>query len=314
VDFFSNISLPDAKYAFDVGKELFTLSVTGLTALAVLVAVLRISKVIEALKAFRDNSTRIWAMVSSIEDLKKIAPEMTQGLKALPEMTERLKALQGQVVAIQRNETDQALPALASEAATKTTSDDDWDAIKKPWAEARDQLERIIDEADGRRTRKYEGIARYSYADIITNLLADGLIDGPIAEPALAMNREFLALRPRVRPIDDNVKRNFTKWKSSFDRAVRNFKLPPPPSPLPQSSSPTPPPAGSNGQQHSCRRHIDVGPNRTARAHNRAVSMFDGVRILIPVLRQCLGALQDLDVVSDGERNASDHLVFRFCR
>jgi hypothetical protein len=254
LNFFSNITSSDAKYAFEVGKELFTLSVIGLTALAVLVAVLRISKVIEALKAFKDNSTRIWDMVKGIEDLKMIAPEMTERLKALPEMTERLKALQVQVVAIQRNATDEALPTLASKTATNETSDDDWDAIKKPWSDARDQLERIIDEADGRRTRKYENIARYSYADIIDNLLKDGLIDIAIAEPALAMNREFLALRPRTRPIDDNVKRNFTRWKKNFDRAVSTFKLPPPPSPLPQSPAPTPPP-GSNGQQQPTTPH-----------------------------------------------------------
>jgi hypothetical protein len=45
-----------ADIAFEVGKGIFTLSVTALTAFAVIVAVLRISKIIEAVKAFRDKA------------------------------------------------------------------------------------------------------------------------------------------------------------------------------------------------------------------------------------------------------------------
>jgi hypothetical protein len=249
VNFFSNLTSSDLKYGFEVGREFFGLSVVALTAFAIIAAVMRISKIIQALKAFKENRVSI-----TISDMRETVIKMEALIPQIETLNERLTALRTQVVAIQRNEADQALPTLTSEAATKATSDDDWDAIKKPWSEARDQLESIIENADGRRTRKYEGIARYSYADIITKLLADGLIDGPIAEPALAMNREFLALRPRIRPIDDNVKRNFAKWKSNFDRAVRNFKLPPPPSPVPQSPAPTPP-SGSNGQQQPTTPH-----------------------------------------------------------
>jgi hypothetical protein len=97
-------------------------------------------------------------------------------------------------------------------------------------------------------------MTRYDYTKIIDSLLADEFIDITAAKAARAMNDQFLSLRNRKRRITDEVKSNFAKWKKDFDRAVRNFKLPPPPSPLPQSPTPTPP-SGSNGQQQPTTPH-----------------------------------------------------------
>jgi hypothetical protein len=174
-------------------------------------------------------------MRQTVSDLKVLVPTIT----------DRLKALQGQVVAIQRNTSDEALPVSTPTTSANASSDDDWESIKKWWSDARDHLEAIIDNEDGRRTRKYEDMTRYDYTPIIDNLLSDEFIDLAAAKNARAMNEEFLSLRNRKRPITDEVKGNFKKWKSDFDRAIRIFRS------ARTSPQPSSPPPGANGQLQS---------------------------------------------------------------
>jgi len=233
MEYLKSLTWSDAKYYFEVGKGLFELTVYALLAIAVISAVWRISKIIEALRAFHENSGPIWDMRQTVTELKALVPTIT----------ERLKALQSQVVAIQRNSADEALPASTSEASADIESDDDWEAIKTQWGQARDQLDEIIEEGDGRTTRKYEKFPRYNYSTIIDNLLADELIDSAIAKNARSMNTEFLSLRNRKRPIDDKVKGDFEKLKRAFDRAVREFKV------TSAAQHVASPPPGSNGHR-----------------------------------------------------------------
>jgi hypothetical protein len=222
-DFVPTITWDDIKQTYSVGKELFQLSVYFLAAVAAIGVLWRLPKIIELVQAFGQNKGQIWDLRNTVQEMKEFVPDIT----------EKLQALQTQVVAIQRDTADSLIQSQSVE--SSSASDDDWESIKKMWTDARDRLEKIIEQADGRRARKYEKLARYNYTDVIKNLLADGFIDISIAVDARYMNDEFLLLRNRQRPISQDIKNRFAKRKKRFDDELGRLK------PLFHTQSPSPP-------------------------------------------------------------------------
>ena len=222
-----NLSWSDIRDGFNVAKEVFSLIVYFLVAVAAIGVLWRLPMIARLLKEFQTSSGPIWDMRRTVEDMKQLVPTIT----------DRLKALQSQVVEIQRNSADDL--QLASSTASEAPPTDDWEVIKKMWKGARDRLEQVIDSADGRRTRKYEAMPRYDYTQVIDNLVEDGYINQTIADDARFMNDEFLSLRNRKRPITEETKKEFGEHKARFDREIEKFK----PSPRPVISS------GSNGSK-----------------------------------------------------------------
>jgi hypothetical protein len=93
-----------------------------------------------------------------------------------------VKGLQTRLADIQRVSSDDSV--LASQSKEDPSARENWEEIKNIWSDARDKLEKIIDDQDGRKTKKYGQMSRRDYTTIINTLLGDGLIDKPIAVDA----------------------------------------------------------------------------------------------------------------------------------
>jgi hypothetical protein len=229
--FFADLTWTDVKQAFDVGNELFTRLVYFLIALAVIVAVLRIRKIIEALGEFRRSRGPILDLYDRIDDLKSnVLPTIDQKVQALQtqikeQIDEKLQALADQVKAGQQYAGDNLIEPETVDSADSPPNND-WELIRSIWTDARNKLEKIIEEADGRRTRKYARLPRQNYKDVITALLNDGFINNSIADDAYFLNRQFRSLRNGKRVITDEIKNEFARRKKHFDEGIARLKSP----------------------------------------------------------------------------------------
>jgi hypothetical protein len=228
-------------------KWVFEFTVYFLACIAALGMLWRLGRIIELVKAITDGRSRIWdlrdtvhSLQSTVEDMKSARSDIASVLNDFREadIAGAVRALQSQVADIQRVSTDDSV--LASQSNEDPSARAKWEEIKNIWSEARDKLEKIIDDQDGRRTRKYGRMSRRDYTTIINTLQIDGLIDKTIAGDATYMNNTYLSFRNQRNPITEEVKREFNQRKRNFDRAIANFKPATPPSPPIAIPSPSP--------------------------------------------------------------------------
>jgi hypothetical protein len=191
------------------------------------------------------------SLQSTVEDMRSARSEIASVLNDFKDadIAGAVKALQTQVADIQRVSTDDSV--LASQSKEDPSARANWEEIRNIWTDARDKLEKIIDDQDGRKTKKYGQMSRRDYTTIINTLQIDGLIDKAIARDAAYMNDTYLSFRNQRNPITEEVKREFNQHKRNFDRAIASFKPVLPPSPAIAIPSPSPiasPNPGGNGR------------------------------------------------------------------
>jgi hypothetical protein len=133
--------------------------------------------------------------------------------KQLDKFKEQLDDVMDQLKEVQRGLADNSVQVAEGD-------QKNWDEVKNIWNDARDKLEDIIENADGRKTRGYEKMSRRDYAKIIDKLLDDGFINQPVADNAKSMNATYRSFMNRRNPISDNVKREFVQRKERFDNAL----------------------------------------------------------------------------------------------
>jgi hypothetical protein len=229
-----------------------------LAAIAAIGMVVRVKRLIELVREIKDARSPIWDLRSlssdvrqNLEDLRNAKQEMNSVLDQIRDynLKDSIDALQKQFIELQRDVADDSLLASQSAEAAEPASTASWEYIKNIWSDARDKLESVIGQADGRRTRKYGQISRRDYTKVIAMLQSDGLIDKVAADDARYMNDTYLSFRNRRNPVTDELKQEFDERKRSFDKHIKNFKpaillphSPPapsvePPPPLPPSNS-----------------------------------------------------------------------------
>jgi hypothetical protein len=247
--YFATLHWTEVKHLYSVGEKLFTTFVYFLGAVAALGVLWRLPKIVELVREFQKNSGPIWDLRNTVNDLKVLIPAFESKVQALQtqikdQIEGKLLELQDQVSAGQRYAADNLIQPQFDP--PEATSDNDWETVKKAWTDARDKLETIIEDTDGRRTRKYAKLPRYDYSDVIETMLKDGLVNKSIADDAQYMNREFRSLRNRKRQITDAVKSDFAERKKRFDKEVRQFKAARMlPSVSIEVAEPPPPPKGN---------------------------------------------------------------------
>ncbi len=78
-----------------------------------------------------------------------------------------------------------------------------WEKFRHDWKEARDRIEHVVDNiTDGRVRGKYERTPRYSYADLISMLKADGFLSAGTAQSLSKLNEAYLKYRPAPHKLD----------------------------------------------------------------------------------------------------------------
>jgi DNA gyrase/topoisomerase IV subunit A len=239
-------------------KWVFEFTVYFFACIAALGMLWRLPKIVELVKAITEGRRQIWdlretaqSLQSTLDDMKQARSDITSVINEFKDadIAGIVKAMEKQVADIQRVTTDDSV--LASLSKEDPSARENWEEIKDIWSDARDKLQKVIDDQDGRKTRKYGRMSRLDYTTIINTLLSDGLIDKPIARDATYMNDTYLSFKNQRNPITDEVKREFNQRKRSFDKTITNFKPASPPSapitvPVPSpSSSPNP---GGNGR------------------------------------------------------------------
>jgi hypothetical protein len=151
--------------------------------------------------------------------LPKIVSDLKDGGN---EINEKLQSTLKQLTELQRIVADErpAEEVASSNDYGRSNSDKDdseknWERIKQYWADIRNYIEEIVGEIqDGRVARRYDGIPRYSYADVISSLADDNFISSEKAAIMLEMNNRFLSLRRRSKQITPDIVQQFEKWRS----------------------------------------------------------------------------------------------------
>jgi hypothetical protein len=247
-----------AKPTWGEVKWVFEFTVYFLACIAALGMLWRLGRIIELVKAITDGRSRIWdlrdtvhSLQSTVEDMKSARGDIASVLNDFREadIAGIVKAMQDQLAELQRETTDDSVSQSIT--LEDTSARANWAEIRDIWTDARKKIENIIENADGRRTRRIRQMNRRDYTSIIKSLLDDyHLIDEAIARDAMYMNNTYLSFRNQRSPITEEVKREFNQRKRNFDRAVASFKpalpLAPVEIPLP-SPSPAPKP-GANGR------------------------------------------------------------------
>jgi hypothetical protein len=239
-------------------KWVFEFTVYFLACVAALGMLWRLGKIVDLVKAITQGRSQIWdlrdtarSLQTAVEDVRKARSEIASVLNDFKDadIAGVVKAMEKQVADIQRVTTDDSV--LASQTKEDPSARANWEEIKNIWSDARDKLEKIIDDQDGRRTRKYGRMSRLDYTTIINTLLSDGLVDKTIARDASYMNDTYLSFKNQRNPITEEVKREFNQRKRNFDRAIASFKPTLPPSAPVEIPLPSPNPGqkpGSNGR------------------------------------------------------------------
>jgi len=208
----------DINFFWSHAREALTLMAILWALVVISWALFRLPKIIEALRHFNDLRTPIWDLRTSVQAL------LAADLKGqLADLASSVEAAQKQLAELQRHSADErALPAVADQSQSPLVSQDKWEEMRTIWTEVREKLEQLIDDIpDGRVRRKYDGISRYSYADISKTLLKDGFIDNSTSKAIERMNETFLSSRRRARPITNDDLQSFKELKSEFDRQNR---------------------------------------------------------------------------------------------
>lgn len=110
--------------------------------------------------------------------------------KLKEQLAYHLDALRQQVLAVRED-----VEAQESSSAQNTAQLQNWENIRSKWADARERLEIMIEQLDGRVRRKYGKISRYNYEDIIRQLQNDKSLTTGAANALSDMNRRFFSLR-----------------------------------------------------------------------------------------------------------------------
>jgi hypothetical protein len=253
-EFFEQIAKP----TWTEVKWVFEFTVYFLACVAALGMLWRLGKIVDLVKAITQGRSQIWdlrdtarSLQAAVEDVRRARSDIASVLNDFKDadIAGVVKAMEKQVADIQRVTTDDSV--LASQTKEDPSARANWEEIKNIWSDARDRLEKIIDDQDGRRTRKYGGMSRLDYTTIINTLLSDGLVDKTIARDASYMNDTYLSFKNQRNPITEEVKREFNQRKRNFDRAIASFKPVLPPSPAIAIPSPLPiasPNPGGNGR------------------------------------------------------------------
>jgi hypothetical protein len=203
------------KPIWETAREIVTFAVLLWALVIVGWALFRLPKIVEALRHFGELRTPIWDLRTSVQSL------MSMDIKGqLTELQESVEAAQAQLKEMQRQSVDERTePLVVPDQPLDSQSSDDWEAIRIIWGDARDRLEAIITRIrDGRIKRKYDGIARYNYKDVIRTLYDDQLINVETRNISQQMNDTFLLYRRRTRPVTPEIVQQFKKWKADFDR------------------------------------------------------------------------------------------------
>lgn len=96
-----------------------------------------------------------------------------------------------------------ASPPVADQA--KKTEVDHWDKVRYGWKQAKKFLDsKINDISDGRKRRRYVGLSRYSYSDIIEYLWQDDMLSDEQRVAALDMQSAFFGYRQNY-VVPDNI-------------------------------------------------------------------------------------------------------------
>ncbi len=180
-------------------------------------ALFRLPRIIEALRHFDQLRTPIWDLRTAVQSLSD-----ADWKGQLADLMQSIEAAQKQLAEMQRHAADERPAPTANRQAQETSlTEDKWEDIRRIWTEAREALEKIIDNiSDGRTRRRYNGITRYSYAEIAKTLRHDGLISEEAAEAVQRMNETFLIYRRRSRPVTQEILQQFKNWKEDLDRHI----------------------------------------------------------------------------------------------
>ena len=184
------------KFFYETIKEIFAILIPFLFALSILWALIRLERVIEAFRQYKNCSDSLPQLLESVDKLREIQPELQKLLGALRDSAELAHDRQ-QVLAQtlqQMSTSEKAEPAKVKVVDPLAK----WETIRNIWENVRQEIEKIIDNlSDGRRKRKYDNMDRYNYKDIINTLENDKALISSKALAARNMNSIFHSWRVR---------------------------------------------------------------------------------------------------------------------
>jgi hypothetical protein len=156
----------------------------------------------------------VFRLPKIVSDLKQVGNEANEKLQStLKQLTElqRIAADERPVEEITTNRTS------VRSNTEKDDSEKHWEKIKQYWVDVRNFIEQKVEEIkDGRVARRYDGMPRYSYENVIRSLADDHFITRDAAETMLEMNSRFLSLRRRSKQITPDIVQQFEKWRNSL--------------------------------------------------------------------------------------------------
>jgi hypothetical protein len=155
----------------------------------------------------------VWRLPTIVNDLTQAGNDINDKLqKTLKNINEL------QRIAADEPVSEEITPSNTPARSTGNRGDsENWEKIKQCWAEVRNYIEQIVGGIkDGRVARRYDGIARYSYADVIRSLADDEFITPAQAETMTQMNNRFLSMRKRSKHVTSDVVQQFEKWRNSL--------------------------------------------------------------------------------------------------
>lgn len=135
----------------------------------------------------------------------------------------KLDTMSQQVKAAQDSAETSQLPVTANSDTTANGSAvaGNWEIIQARWRDIRDRLELIVNGFTNKATRgKYSKIDRYSYLDLIQELLKDKRISPIRAAALINMNAMYLGLKRRTNRVTIAEVQQFQQWYESADKGL----------------------------------------------------------------------------------------------
>lgn len=195
------------------------------------VSVTQLSKALDALNAAKELPKTIADLNSASDKLVDVNTQISglkEKLSDLDAITTQLEKANQQLEIANRQladlekRTEEVPPELTPPQTTQQTPEaalasaqtiDNWTRISTLWFDVKDALEKkIAGIGDGRISRKYNSIPRYTYDDITSFLERDGLLNNAKRLAVNQMDRTFRSLRNRRTNVTPEIVQDFENW------------------------------------------------------------------------------------------------------
>lgn len=168
-------------------------------------------KAFNAAKDWPNSLAQLMDVTSSLKDVNRELLSLNDSVKLIDELSQNVETLNRKIEDLQKlNEEQLAVNIAEEDGGVDENERAKWEIVSDLWRDAKVYVEsRIANITDGRRSRKYRSMTRYTYDEVADCLVLDGQITKEQADIIKWLDQTFRSIRNRKNPVTDELLMQF---------------------------------------------------------------------------------------------------------